>query len=358
MALLSKDHLAVAAQTIHSGNQSDTHDKRGRFLRDLRISVIDQCNFRCSYCMPAEVFGPDYAFLRRDELLTFEEISRLVDHFAGLGARKVRLTGGEPLLRKNLANLISRIRRIERIEDIALTTNGVLLPRLAQDLKEAGLDRVTASLDALSDGVFKKMNGRGIAVATVLRGIDAAENAGLPVKINMVVQKGVNEQEILPMARYFREKGHSLRFIEFMDVGNYNHWRMDEVLPAQKIIKLLSQEFELIPLVPAYPGEVARRYRYTDCEAEIGLIASVTQPFCQGCTRARLSADGHLYTCLFASQGWDLKGYMREGIADDALSEKIRQIWIGREDRYSEKRKALLQKHLHSHKVEMSFIGG
>ena len=324
----------------------------------MRISVIDQCNFRCPYCMPAEVFGSQYAFLKKNELLNFEEIARLTRLAAELGVHKIRLTGGEPLLRKGLDQLIKMLVEIPGIDDLALTTNGVLLPRLAQALKKAGLGRLTVSLDALENECFKKMNGRNVDVETVLKGIEAAAEAGLGIKINMVVQKGVNENEILPMARFFKETGHTLRFIEFMDVGNHNGWSMEQVFPSRKIFELIQTEFPLEPLNPNYRGEVARRYRYKGTDVEIGIIASVTQPFCANCTRARLSADGKLYTCLFATEGWDMREILRNGETDDGIRKTLREIWINRHDRYSEMRTEILKKHLHPHKVEMSYIGG
>lgn len=339
-------------------NGSKPVDTLGRPLRDLRISVTDRCNLRCTYCMPAEVFGPDYAFLKNEDLLSFDEIARLAGLFTLMGVRKFRLTGGEPLLRKDVYRLVKMLDKIPGIEDIALTTNGLMLHHQASQLKAAGLRRVTVSLDAMDDAVFKRINGRGKSVARVLIGIDAAVEAGLPVKVNMVVQKGTNEQEILPMARYFRERGQTLRFIEFMDVGNYNQWSLERVYPAAKIVEDIDADCPLQPLEPAYSGEVARRYRYAGTDIEIGIISSVTQPFCSACTRARLSADGKLYTCLFAQEGWDLREIIRAGATDEELHETLIDIWRNRRDRYSELRNKLLKKHLHSHKVEMSYIGG
>jgi cyclic pyranopterin phosphate synthase len=333
-------------------------DALGRPLRDLRISVIDQCNFRCPYCMPAEVFGPKYAFLKRTELLSFDEIARLARIFTALGIHKIRLTGGEPLLRRDLSSLVATLHGIPGIDDIALTTNGVLLDQFSQSLHDAGLHRVTVSLDAIDDAVFMKMNGRWIPIEKVLSGIDAAAAAGLPVKVNMVVQKGVNEHQILPMARFIKERGHTLRFIEFMDVGNHNHWKMEEVYPAAQIVDDIAGEFDIEPLDPNYPGEVARRYRYVGTDIEIGIIGSVTRPFCANCTRARLSADGKLYTCLFAHEGWDLREILRNGDSDDQILATLSDIWSDRADRYSEQRTEFLRKHRHPHKVEMSYIGG
>ena len=308
--------------------------------------------------MPAEVFGPEYAFLKRDELLAFDEIARLTRVFTALGVHKIRLTGGEPLLRRDLPQLVSSLHAIPGIDDIALTTNGVLLDRFSEDLRASGLHRVTVSLDAIDDAIFKKMNGRGIPVKRVLSGIDAAAASGLPVKVNMVVQKGVNESEILPMASFFRERGHTLRFIEFMDVGNHNHWKMEEVYPARRIVEDISRNFQIEPLDPNYRGEVARRYRYSGTEVEIGIIGSVTRPFCANCTRARLSADGKLYTCLFAHEGWDLREMLRAGDSDEQILGMLQKIWSKRRDRYSEQRGEFLRMHRHPHKVEMSYIGG
>lgn len=333
-------------------------DQLGRPLRDLRISVIDQCNFRCTYCMPAEIFGPEYAFLPRNELLTFDEIERLARIFAEFGATKLRLTGGEPLLRKDLPDLIARLLALPGIEDIALTTNGVLLPRLAAPLRAAGLSRLTVSLDALDPVIFGKMNGRGVSADKVLAGIAAAQAEGFAVKVNCVVERGVNETEIRPLVRQFARTGVTVRFIEFMDVGNHNRWKMDRVFSAKEILEEISLEFPVDPLPPRYPGEVACRYRFREFGGEVGIIASVTAPFCQNCSRARLSADGSLYTCLFASEGWDLRELLRTGWTDDQLRAHLTHIWTHRHDRYSEERAGLLAAHKHLHKVEMSYIGG
>ncbi|PTM53256.1 GTP 3',8-cyclase MoaA [Desmospora activa] len=331
-------------------------DRLGRPLRDLRVSVTDRCNFRCRYCMPAEVFGPDYPFLPRDELLTFEEIIRLVKLFTHFGVKKIRLTGGEPLLRRDLPTLIRMVSTIPEIDDIALTTNGTLLPRFAQELVEAGLDRVNVSLDALHADTFARMSGGKGDVKQVLAGIDAAAAVGLRVKVNMVVQKGVNDGEILPMARYFKEKGHTLRFIEFMDVGNTNGWDLAQVVSKEEILARIGKEMPLIPLEPAYHGEVANRYRYEGSQTQVGVIASVSAPFCGSCTRARLSADGHLYTCLFASQGTDLRTSLRNGAGDEQLARLLGDVWLHRKDRYSQER---TQRADGTHnKVEMSYIGG
>ncbi len=335
-------------------------DTFARPIRDLRISVTDRCQFRCTYCMPREVFGRDYAFLPRGQLLTFEELTRVTRIFADLGVRKLRLTGGEPLLRRDLDQLVAMLAGIAGIGDIALTTNGALLASKATALAAAGLRRVTVSLDSLDDAVFVALNDAGFPVARVLDAITAAAAAGLaPVKVNMVVKRGVNEQSILPMAEQFRGTGHVLRFIEYMDVGTTNGWRLDDVVPAAEIISLISGQWPVEPVEPAYPGEVARRYRYRDGAGEIGLIASVTQPFCRSCTRARLSADGKLYTCLFAATGHDLRGPLRAGASDQALRELISAIWTRRADRYSEQRTSQTRPtQPPKPKVEMSRIGG
>jgi GTP 3',8-cyclase len=335
-------------------------DTLGRPLRDLRISVTDRCQFRCTYCMPREVFGRDFVFLPRDQLLTFEELTRLARIFAGLGVRKLRLTGGEPLLRRDLDKLVAMLAGIGGIQDIALTTNGALLAPKAGALAAAGLRRVTVSLDSLDDAVFMALNDAGFPVARVLEAITAAADAGLaPVKVNMVVRRGVNEQSILPMAAHFRHSGHVLRFIEYMDVGTTNGWRLDDVVPAAEIISEIGKQWPLQPVDPAYRGEVARRYRYLDGAGEIGVIASVTQPFCRGCTRARLAADGQLYTCLFAAAGHDLRGPLRTGASDQALREILTAIWTQRADRYSEQRTRQTRRSGQvKSKVEMSHIGG
>jgi cyclic pyranopterin phosphate synthase len=334
-------------------------DTLARPLRDLRISVTDRCQFRCTYCMPREVFGRDFVFLPREQLLTFEELTRLARVFAGLGVRKLRLTGGEPLLRRDVEKLVAMLAGIGGIQDIALTTNGALLAGKAEALAAAGLRRVTVSLDSLDDAVFMALNDAGFPAARVLGAIAAAARAGLaPVKVNMVVRRGVNEQSILPMAAHFRRSGHVLRFIEYMDVGTTNGWRLDDVVPAAEIISLIGGQWPLQPVDPAYPGEVARRWRYRDGAGEIGVIASVTQPFCRGCTRARLSADGKLYTCLFAGAGHDLRGPLRAGASDQALREQISAIWARRADRYSEQRTRQTSRKKVTPKVEMSRIGG
>jgi cyclic pyranopterin phosphate synthase len=329
-------------------------DTLGRPLRDLRISVTDRCNFRCVYCMPKEVFGRDYRFLERRELLTFEEIERLARVFVSHGVEKIRITGGEPLVRRELERLVEKLASIDGL-DLTLTTNGSLLPQKALALRDAGLKRVTVSLDSLDDAVFTAMNDVDFPVERVLDGIEAAAEAGLPVKVNMVVKRGVNEESILPMARLFRERGHILRFIEYMDVGHSNGWRLDDVVPAAEIVATIDAELPLEPVEPNYRGEVARRWRYRDGGGEIGVIASVTQPFCGDCTRARLSAEGRLYTCLFAVRGHDLRAVLRGGASDDQLHGEIGRIWGRRIDRYSEVRS---ENTADVAKVEMSYIGG
>jgi cyclic pyranopterin phosphate synthase len=332
-----------------------TTDTLGRPLRDLRVSVTDRCNFRCVYCMPKEIFGRDYQFLEREALLTFEEIARVARIAVEFGVRKVRLTGGEPLVRRDLERLVAMLAEIPGL-DLTLTTNGALLAHKARDLKQAGLQRVTVSLDSLDDAVFSAMNDVDFPVRRVLQGIEAAAEAGLaPIKVNMVVKRGVNEGSIVPMARYFRQAGHILRFIEYMDVGNSNGWRLDDVVPAGEILARIQAEMPIEPVEPNYRGEVARRWRYREGGGEIGVVASVTQAFCRDCTRARLSADGLLYTCLFAARGHDLRALLRGGKTDAEIVEALRGIWSGRDDRYSEIRSA------ETHglpKVEMSYIGG
>ncbi|MBI5948842.1 MAG: GTP 3',8-cyclase MoaA [Chloroflexi bacterium] len=331
-------------------------DTRDRPLRDLRISVTDRCNFRCRYCMPREVFGPDYAFLNRAEILTYEEIVRLARVFVELGVEKIRLTGGEPLVRRGLDELIGQLSGIEGLRDLTLTTNGSLLRAQAPRLKAAGLTRITISLDSMDEAVFQRMNDAGVSVATVLDGIDAAAEAGLqPIKINAVVQKGVNDHTIVDLARHFRGSGHIVRFIEFMDVGSTNGWRMNDVVTAREIVERVGAEFPLEPAEANYRGEVAQRWRYTDGGGEIGVIASISQPFCGDCTRARLSAEGELYTCLFASKGQDFRALLRGGASDEELREAVARVWRVRDDRYSEIR---TEETAGLRKVEMSHIGG
>jgi len=346
----------AAAPFAPTGALADT---RRRALRDLRVSVTDRCNFRCVYCMPKDVYGHDYPFLPHAELLTFEEIARLARIFKAHGVEKIRLTGGEPLLRRHLERLVAMLSDIGGL-DLTLTTNGALLAKKARELKDAGLNRVTVSLDALDDGVFRAMNDVDFPVSRVLDGIEAAAAAGLaPIKINMVVKRGVNDSEILPMARHFRNSGHILRFIEYMDVGHTNGWRLDDVVPSAEIIRIVGREFPLEPIGANYPGEVAERWRYLDSDdaeaGEIGVISSVTQAFCKDCTRARLATDGKLYTCLFATQGYDLRALLRGSSADEEIINYLAAIWSQRADRYSEirsERTAALPK------IEMSYIGG
>jgi len=333
----------------------DLADTRGRPLRDLRISVTDRCNFRCTYCMPKEVFGRQYQFLERADLLSFGEIHRLVRIFRDHGVQKIRITGGEPLVRRKLDRLVEMLAYWSDL-DLTLTTNGSLLKQQAQSLRAAGLKRITVSLDSLDDSVFKAMNDVDFPVARVLEGIDEAAAVGLgPIKINMVVKRGVNDDSVLPMARCFRERGHILRFIEFMDVGATNRWRMEQVVPSRELVQMIDQVLPIEPVEPAYRGEVAERWRYSDGGGEVGFISSVTHAFCRDCTRARLSAEGQLYTCLFATNGTDLRALLRRDASDDEISQLIDRVWSGRADRYSEIRSA---ETAHVRKVEMSYIGG
>ncbi len=340
-----------------TGRLADAH---GRMLRDLRISVTDRCNFRCSYCMPPAVFDRNFQFLPHSSLLSFEEIARMARIFAGHGVEKIRITGGEPLLRRNIEALIGMLAEIRGVQDrpleITLTTNASLLARKAGALAAAGLRRVTVSLDALDDGVFRAMNSADFPVADVLAGIDAAATAGLrSIKINMVVKRGVNDQEIVPMARHFRGTGHIVRFIEFMDVGASNGWRLDDVVPSAEVIARISEHFPLDPVAPQYPGEVAARWRYADGSGEIGVISSVSRPFCSSCNRARLSTEGKLFTCLFATSGHDLRALLRGGYSDQQISGAIAQLWGQRTDRYSEIRSEATSG---LRRIEMSYIGG
>jgi cyclic pyranopterin phosphate synthase len=334
---------------------SQVLDAFGRPLRDLRISVTDRCNFRCTYCMPKEVFGRGYRFLDRKELLDFDEITRLAAAAVSLGVRKLRLTGGEPLLRRDIEKLVEMLSALDA--EITLTTNASLLQRKARALKDAGLDRITVSLDAMDDPTFRMMNDVDFPVTRVLDGIDAAREAGLPVKVNCVVKRGVNEDQIVPMARYFRESGDTLRFIEYMDVGATNGWRMDDVVPAAGIVATVDGAFPLEPAEAHYRGEVAKRWRYRDGKGEIGVIASVTQPFCGDCTRSRVSAEGKLYTCLFAVRGHDLRALIRSGADDGEIAERLAEIWHVRGDRYSELRSKATELD-DTPRVEMSYIGG
>ncbi|WP_062109719.1 GTP 3',8-cyclase MoaA [Bacillus niameyensis] len=332
------------------------YDQLKRPMRDLRLSVTDRCNFRCTYCMPKEIFGDDYAFMPKSELLSFEEMVRLASLFASLGVKKIRLTGGEPLMRRNLPELVGQLMHIEGIEDIGLTTNGMLLKTYAKDLYSAGLRRLNVSLDALDPEVFGKINGRGIKPEYILKNIDFAREIGFEIKMNMVVQKGVNDQEIIPMARYFKDRGITLRFIEFMDVGNDNGWSFEKVVTKKEIYEMLKDAFELEPVDPHYFGEVAKLYRYSDNDAQVGFITSVSESFCSTCTRARLSSEGKFYSCLFASNGFDFKKMLRDGASDDELREKICQLWDRRSDRYSDERTEWTARN--KKKIGMSYIGG
>ena len=331
-------------------------DKLGRPIRDLRISVTDRCNFRCTYCMPKEVFGDDYVFLPKNELLSFEEIERFAKLFASLGVKKLRLTGGEPLMRRGLPELVKKLVAIEGIEDIGLTTNGVLLRQFAGPLYDAGLRRLNMSLDALDPDIFGKLNGRGIKPDFILSNIEHAQKIGFEIKVNMVVQKGVNESEILPMAAYFKDRGIVLRYIEFMDVGNDNGWSFAKVVTKKEIYEILSEVYEMEPAEQHYFGEVAKRYRYIDNGAEVGFITSVSESFCSSCTRARLSSDGKFYTCLFASEGFDLRELIRSELTDAELLEAIGHVWERRSDRYSDERTEQTAKN--RKKIGMSYIGG
>ncbi|MDX6453531.1 MAG: 3,8-cyclase [Gaiellaceae bacterium] len=331
----------------------DALDTFGRPLRDLRISVTDRCNFRCVYCMPKEIYGRDHRFLERRELLTFEEITRVARTFVSAGVTKLRITGGEPLVRRDLERLIAQLADLD--VDLTLTTNGSLLPQKAQALADAGLRRITVSLDSLDDAIFRALNDVDFSVERVLDGIDAAAAAGLPVKVNAVIKRGVNDDQVVPLAAFFRDRGHTLRFIEYMDVGNTNGWRLDDVVPAKEIVARLDDAFGVEPAEALYRGEVAQRWRYKDGKGEVGVIASVTQPFCGDCTRARLSAEGKLFTCLFAVRGHDLRALIRGGAPDEELETAVRTVWGGRADRYSDLRSAATAG---LDKVEMSYIGG
>ncbi|MBP1969901.1 cyclic pyranopterin phosphate synthase [Virgibacillus natechei] len=331
-------------------------DKLGRPLQDLRISVTDRCNFRCTYCMPKEIFGKDYAFMPKDHLLNFEEIKRLGKIFVQLGVKKIRLTGGEPLLRKDLPILIEKLAAIDGLEDIGLTTNASLLANMAQKLKDAGLKRVNVSLDALDNTLFQSINDSGVNTERVLKGMKKAQEVGLEVKVNMVVKKGMNDEEIIPMAKYFKEQGMTLRYIEFMDVGQTNGWDFSKVITKKEMFQELSNHFELEPVDPDYLGEVAKRYRYKGTNTEVGFITSVSESFCSTCTRARIAADGKLYTCLFAGDGFDLREIVRSDATDETIKAAIVPTWKKRTDRYSDERTEETAKN--RKKIEMSYIGG
>lgn len=333
-------------------------DKFKRPLRDLRISVTDRCNFRCRYCMPEEVFDKNYPFLNKSQLLSYEEIIRVARLFASLGVKKLRITGGEPLMRRDLYKLIAELNDIDGIEDIAMTTNGSLLPVHAQKLSDAGLKRVTISLDSLDDEKFGYMNGRGVTTGKVLKGIEAAKKAGMKVKINMLVKRHFNEDDIVPMLRYFQGSGHIVRFIEYMDVGNSNGWKMDDVVTKKDILETIKSELSIEKVEPNYFGEVAKRYRIAETDDEFGIISSISDTFCSSCTRARLSADGSVFTCLFATHGTSLRNPMRNDASDEELLELITGVWSARRDRYSAERTAETQALRQNKKIEMSYIGG
>lgn len=336
--------------------QSVITDKFGRALQDLRISVTDRCNFRCRYCMPREVFGKDFAFLPKEHLLSFEEIERLAKIFLNLGVRKIRLTGGEPLLRRNITTLIERLAQIEGLQDISLTTNGVLLGKMAQQLRNAGLKRVNVSLDALDDETFMKINDSNVRSQPIIDNILKAKEAGLVVKVNMVVKKDMNDHQVVPMANFFKKIGVTLRFIEFMDVGQTNGWDFKHVVTKKEIYQKIANEHKLEPVDPAYFGEVAKRYRYQGTDIEVGFITSVSESFCSSCTRARIAADGHFFTCLFAGEGLNLKEILRSGVTDQELTDTIISRWRYRDDRYSDERTEETAKR--RKKIEMSYIGG
>jgi GTP 3',8-cyclase len=335
-----------------------TRDTLGRPIRDLRISVTDRCNFRCPYCMPKEAFGPNHPFMADSRLMTRAELTRIVRAFAGLGVEKVRLTGGEPLLRPDLPDIVRSMKGEIGIPDLSLTTNGWFLGKQAATLRAAGLDRLNVSVDALDGAIAGRMNGLGYKVARVLEGIDAAAAEGFPIKVNCVVQRGVNDGQILPLCDYFRARGHTLRFIEFMDVGTTNRWSLSQVVPAREVVERISAEWPLEAMGPAYRGEVAARYRYADGRGEIGIVSSVTEPFCRDCNRARLSADGKLFTCLFAAEGRDVLGLVRSRSSDAEISAFVTGIWSARADRYSDERAGLPPGGPAREKIEMSYIGG
>ncbi len=336
--------------------QSAITDKFGRALQDLRISVTDRCNFRCRYCMPREIFGKDFAFLPKEHLLSFEEIERLTKVFLNLGVRKIRLTGGEPLLRREITTLIERLSKLEGLQDIGLTTNAVLLGKMAADLKKAGLNRVNVSLDAIDDDTFMKINDSKVRTQPVIDSIIKAKETGLGVKVNMVVKKGMNDHQVVPMAKFFKERGVTLRFIEFMDVGQTNGWDFQHVVTKKEMYDEISEQFELESIDPAYFGEVAKRYRYKGTNTEVGFITSVSESFCSSCTRARIAADGHFFTCLFAGEGLNLKDILRSGATDEEVTDTIVSRWKYRDDRYSDERTEETAKK--RKKIEMSYIGG
>ena len=349
----------VSPENRPAPEQRITPDALGRPMHDLRISLLDRCNFRCPYCMPETEFHAHYEFLKKTQRLTHDEILKIAGVAVGLGVSKLRLTGGEPLLDKKLPDLVAGLANLDGVEDLALTTNAMLLAPLAQELADAGLHRVTVSLDSLDEAVFKTMSGGRGDLGAVLDGVKAAEKAGLaPIKINVVVERGVNDHTVLDLLEHFRGSGHIVRLIEYMDVGNRNGWRMDQVVPSRELLKIVQARWPLRSVDRTYPGEVARRYKYVDGEGEIGFISSVTEPFCGSCSRARLSSDGMLYTCLFATKGTDLREPLRNGAADDELADILSRIWLQRADRYSELRRPDVAEHHALSKVEMYRIGG
>ena len=334
-------------------------DKLGRPIRDLRISVTDRCNFRCDYCMPKEIFGDDYTFLPKNELLTFEELTRISKIYAQLGVKKIRITGGEPLLRRNLYKLVEQLNLIDGIEDIGLTTNGLLLKKHGKNLYQAGLRRINVSLDAIEDNVFQEINNRNIKASTILEQIDYAVSIGFEVKVNVVIQKGVNDNQIIPMIDYFKNKNIEVRFIEFMDVGNDNGWNFNKVVTKEEMLNMIEQHFEISPVAPKYYGEVAKYFRHKDNDAQFGLITSVSESFCSTCTRARLSSDGKFYGCLFASsEGFDVKALIRSGATDDDLKAQFKRLWSIRNDQYSDKRTMQTIENNRKKKINMNYIGG
>ena len=334
-------------------------DKLGRPIRDLRISVTDRCNFRCDYCMPKEIFGDDYTFLPKNELLTFEELTRISKIYAQLGVKKIRITGGEPLLRRNLYKLVEQLNLIDGIEDIGLTTNGLLLKKHGKNLYQAGLRRINVSLDAIEDNVFQEINNRNIKASTILEQIDYAISIGFEVKVNVVIQKGVNDNQIIPMIDYFKNKNIEVRFIEFMDVGNDNGWNFNKVVTKEEMLNMIEQHFEISPVAPKYYGEVAKYFRHKDNDAQFGLITSVSESFCSTCTRARLSSDGKFYGCLFASsEGFDVKALIRSGATDDDLKAQFKRLWSIRNDQYSDNRTMQTIENNRKKKINMNYIGG
>ena len=334
-------------------------DKLGRPIRDLRISVTDRCNFRCDYCMPKEIFGDDYTFLPKNELLTFEELTRISKIYAQLGVKKIRITGGEPLLRRNIYKIVEQLNLIDGIEDIGLTTNGLLLKKHGKNLYQAGLRRINVSLDAIEDNVFQEINNRNIKASTILEQIDYAVSIGFEVKVNVVIQKGVNDNQIIPMIDYFKNKNIEVRFIEFMDVGNDNGWNFNKVVTKEEMLNMIEQHFEISPVAPKYYGEVAKYFRHKDNDAQFGLITSVSESFCSTCTRARLSSDGKFYGCLFASsEGFDVKALIRNGATDDDLKAQFKRLWSIRNDQYSDKRTMQTIENNRKKKINMNYIGG